>query len=97
MNTPPSSPKTAMPDEERKRELEAEMERHKARFLAASQKGIEAFRKDLSIANWVGAYPVQAAMVAFVGGICLGALGKGPRQESFATKPLDPPEPSSLR
>jgi hypothetical protein len=72
--------------EARMRELEYEMERHKARFMAASRQGVDAFRRDLSVITWVGSYPVQAAMIAFVGGLCLGF-----------TKSLDRRQLSSLR
>lgn len=78
--------KTFQSDAARQRELEAEMERHKARFLAASRRGMDAFKKDLSIVNWVASYPVQAAMIAFIGGICLGVA-----------KPLDRAKARSLR
>lgn len=78
--------KSSKTPEARMRELEYEMERHKARFMAASQKGIAAFRHDLSLATWVGSYPVHAAMIAFAGGLFLGI-----------TKSLDRREPHSLR
>jgi hypothetical protein len=79
-------------DEDRRRELEAEMERHKARFMAASQQGLDAFKRDLSIVNWVGTYPVPAAMLAFLGGICLGFASS-----SSSSKRLDPSKTYSLR
>lgn len=81
-----SDSKTFQSDEQRRRELEAEMERHKARFMAASRRGMDAFKKDMSVVNWVASYPVEAAMIAFIGGICLG----------FA-KPLDRTKAGSLR
>ena len=80
-----SESKTFLSDEARKRELEAELERHKQRFLAASKKGIEAFRSDVSVINWVGSYPVEAAILAFLGGLWLGS-----------SKSLDRPQVSSL-
>jgi hypothetical protein len=68
-----SESKTFLSDEDRKKELEAELERHKMRFLAASRKGMEAFKSDVSILNWVGTYPVEAAVLAFLGGLWLGS------------------------
>ena len=79
-------PSPDLAKEERCRELELELEQHKERFLQASRRGIEAFRTDLSIANWIGNYPAEAAAIAFFGGFCL----------AFA-KPLDRVARPSLR
>jgi hypothetical protein len=80
-----SENKSFLSDEDRKRELEAELERHKARFLAASRKGMEAFKSDVSVLNWIGSYPVEASVLAFLGGLWLGH-----------TKALDRHKTSSL-
>jgi hypothetical protein len=59
-------------DKDRKEELEAELERHKQRFLSASRRGLDALRSDVSLSKWVGKYPVQATLLAFAGGFFLG-------------------------
>lgn len=70
----------------RKRELEDALEGHKRRFLEASRKGFDAVQADLSPLNWITAYPMQTALLAFAGGLLLGI-----------SKPLDPPRIHSLR
>jgi hypothetical protein len=77
--------KSNLSDEARRRELEAEMERHKERFMAAGRRGLDAIRGDLTLLNWVREYPIETAALAFLGGIFIGLA-----------KPLDRSKRSSL-
>lgn len=67
-----SDDKTDLSDEARKLQLEAELERHKKRFEAASRQGLDAIRGNLSPMTWVKEFPLETALLGFLGGLFLG-------------------------
>jgi hypothetical protein len=71
-------------DENRKTELEAELEIQKQRFLVASRRGMDALKRDLSVMNWMRAYPRQAAILIMVGGYVTAQLLRERRIRAYS-------------
>jgi hypothetical protein len=70
-------------NEARKAELEAELAIQKERFMVASRRGMDAVKTDLSIMNWLRAYPREAAILIVIGGFVASRLIRARRSQQI--------------
>jgi hypothetical protein len=75
--------------EEKKLELERELELQKERFLEASTRGLNAIRTDLSILSWMRAYPRETAILIMVGGFTVARLIQARRNATRYGQPQE--------
>jgi hypothetical protein len=75
--------------EERKAQLEAELAFQKERFLVASRRGMAAVKTDLSIVNWLRAYPKQSAILIMIGGYFAAQLIRDRRVQAQYRTPRE--------
>lgn len=54
--------------EQKKKELEQEIENQKQRLREATAASVEKIKKDLSAKEWIRNYPIQSAVLLTIGG-----------------------------
>ena len=76
-------------NEDKKEQLERELEFQKQRFIRATRQTKETLKTDLNIRNWIREFPLQSAAICFISGYMVTRLIPQTRDFSPPSIPED--------